>query len=607
MYNKIQLIVIALLSILIISCSNNSPKESNENNKKKYLNNWQFQTDVFNIGEKEKWFTTQFDKSEWSKVNVPNAWDTFEDALWGYEGLGWYYTEISKSTLGKNKIIRLNFNRINYYSKIWLNGILVGENVGGYLPFEIDVSDIISRKNTNSIVIRVDNKPRINWLPASKQIEWVQYGGILQPVEIIETDSVYVDDVTINTVYENNNSEINCLVKITNKKKLPSLINLSLSIPLGAGHIEKKINLHCAASSDTSVVIQLNMERAKLWSPETPNLYELNVLLSDSTKIYDSRDLKFGIRNIKTQERNIVLNNKILKIKGVNRYDIFDRRGPILDEQEIRNDLLKIKQMGVNTIRVHYPQTPLTLRLLDEVGLLLIEELPLNWWGQNWWDDEKVFQDTSILKQASITLEKMILRDKNHPCIIAWSLANECKTDTKVGNYVLKRLIKKARSLDSTRLITFTVNDEVGKHKAFEDVDFISCNIYNGNNSAYHIDMLNSMVRIPSENDIRSACNYFPNKPMVVSEFGATGIKNIYGDVLFSEDYQAEYIKYVWKAITNVDECSGGILWSWADYYHRKYFNHTYAPFGPYGVVSVNRKPKKSFEVLLELFNEKSR
>ncbi len=117
--------------------------------------------------------------------------------------------------------------------------------------------------------------------------------------------------------------------------------------------------------------------------------------------------------------------------------------------------------------------------------------------------------------------------------------------------------------------------------------------------------MLDSLVRIPTENDIRNESKYYPDKPFIVSEFGAAGIKNLHGDLLFTEDFQAEYIKSVWNAIKNVEECGGGILWCWTDYYHRKYFNHTYAVFGPYGVLNVNKYSKKSLKVLSQLFNEK--
>ena len=93
--------------------------------------NWRFQLDVTNLGENEKWHEKDFDRSQWSKAVVPKAWDLFDEALWGYEGIGWYATTIPGSLARKDKVQALKFGRVNYHSKVWLNGELLGENVNG--------------------------------------------------------------------------------------------------------------------------------------------------------------------------------------------------------------------------------------------------------------------------------------------------------------------------------------------------------------------------------------------------------------------------------------------------------------------------------------------
>ncbi|HID39841.1 MAG TPA: hypothetical protein EYP36_10055, partial [Calditrichaeota bacterium] len=369
------------------------------------------------------------------------------------------------------------------------------------------------------------------------------------------------------------------------------------------GSHTKAVTVNCAADTVTSIDVPFILSQPKLWTPDHPYLYSMELSLFDNGMSYDTERLHFGIRSITTDGNRILLNGKPITLKGFNRYDIFSRRGPILNEREVRKDLQKIKDTGANTIRVHYPQSPLTLRLLDEIGLMLIEEIPLNWWGQNWWTKEKVAQDTSILKQARITIERMIKRDRNHPCIIAWSLANECKTETDVGDYVIRELIKKARSIDDSRLITFSTNGEANQHPAFNEADIVCCNVYYGNDTAHHLNLLDSLVRKPSEEHIRRQCGYYPDKPMIVSEFGSGGIKKIRGDNSFSEEHQSEYIKQVWQAIKNVPGCSGGIVWSWADYYHRKNFIN-YNSYGPYGVVNINREPKESFKTISKMFQD---
>ena len=568
------------------------------------LNNWRFQTDIFDIGEKEAWFNDAFDKSDWARKPVPAAWDTYDESLWGYEGVGWYYTQINGRKLEKNSYIRLRFNRVGYFSKVWLNGRLIAENDDGYLPFEIDVSGLIDRKNINTLVIRVDNRPNdFKFLPQAQQIEWVQYGGILQSVELIQSGAIRIKDVIIKTEIKNEKANVRIIISLRNKLSEDKSVKMALRLINESGEaVEKSLILVCPADSSIFDSLLLKINKPALWSPENPSLYNLSVAISHDEKIIDAEDYYFGIRTIKTAGRRLILNDKLIYLKGVNRYDILGRKGHMTDENTIRRDLLRIKELGANVIRVHYPQSSLMLDLADEIGLMIIEELPINWWGQNWWDNKSVEQDTSLLIYAKCMLQKMIERDKNHPCIIAWSMANESKTETKTGTYVINRLIKETRALDDTRLITFTVNNEAGRHRAFENADFISCNIYYGNDNAYHIDLLDSLVRIASEKKLKAQCRYFPDKPLIVSEFGAAGLYGIHGDVIFSEEWQAEYIRQVWMAIKNVPECGGVVLWSWRDYYHRKYFTNTYAPFGPYGILNVRSIPKKSFYILKKLY-----
>ncbi len=584
----LPLSVFIAVSLIVSGLSSCMDKEKKgENGKAECYNreisgDWHFQIDIAGIGEKEKWFDDHYDRSDWAGVEVPGAWNNYDAALWGYEGVGWYSTVIPAGSFPSGKILFLKFNRVNYYTKLWINGLFVGENVGGFLPFGWEVTGLLNPEKDNHLVIRVDNKPKPEWLPGSKQIEWVQYGGILRPVELIARDSVYIEDITVYAVPEEKGARVYCGLKVHCYYPEQRELEVVLRIPAGREEREKTWRIITDSEGSRNFRFSLFLPVVKKWSPGHPALYTLYAEIKEKDKMRDGRKVRFGIRTVKTEGTRILLNDTPLFVKGFNRYDIYGRKGHITDKKLIREDLLRIKQAGANTIRVHYPQSPGTLDLLDETGLLLIEELPLNWWGQNWWwKNETVVRDTAILKQARITLQKMIRRDKNHPCIISWSVANECKTETAAGTYVVSRLIREAHRLDTTRPVTFTVNGETNIQPAYREADFVSCNMYFGNDKAYHIRSLDSLVRIPSEDYIRRQCSYYPHKPVLISEFGAAGIYGVSGDVMFSEDFQAAYIKKAWEAIAAVPQCSGGILWCWADYYHRKYFIQTYAPFGP--------------------------
>ena len=564
------------------------------------LDGWRFQMDAFDIGEKEQWYSDGFERTDWAKVEVPKAWDCYEEALWGYEGIGWYCTTISPGLVRSGMVKRLIFWRVNYYTKAWLNGHLLGENTDGYLPFEFDVTEHLKPDVPNLLVLRVDNKPRIEWLPAASNIEWMQFGGILQPVQLISTQLLYIADLTVIATPDGDGAQLSCRIEVCNRGDQVALTDVVIEIPACGYSAREKTT--CKSADVTTVELDLTMAKASAWSPDTPVLYALTASLEQDGRTVDVISERFGVRKIEVQGKRILLNGRELKIKGVNRYDFYGKFGPNPPRELVVEDLRMIKKAGVNLIRVHYPNSPELLSLFDEMGFLMMEELPLNWWGQDWWG-KGAQQDAGVLKPASTALEKMIRRDKNHPSIIIWSMCNECATNNEIGISVMRELIKQTKELDKTRLVTFVASGDARPHLAFEQADIVCFNIYYGvfsGEKCPHFAQLDSLVRLPSQRHIEEQRRHF-DKPIIITEFGTRGIKGICGDVHYSEDFQGRYIEKVWEAINNVPDVAGGVLWCWADYHHRRELID-YAVFGPYGVVTTDRKAKKSLESFAKIF-----
>ena len=210
----------------------------------------------------------------------------------------------------------------------------------------------------------------------------------------------------------------------------------------------------------------------------------------------------------------------------------------------------------------------------------------------------------NILEQAMPALERMIQRDKNHPSVIIWSMCNESETANDVGISVMRKLIRRAKELDASRLVTFVISPRDAKpHRAFEDADLVAANMYYGTLHApiaSHSGQIEDLVTKPSEEYLKQQLAAFPDKPLLITEFGTRGT-GMHGDVVYTEELQAAAIQGAWKAIQNYEELSGGVLWCWADYYHRRSFIQ-YAAFGPYGVVTVDRRPKVALQPLAKMF-----
>ena len=570
------------------------------------LTNWHFQIDVPDVGEKENWQATTFDSSKWTKVEVPKAWDLFGDAMWNYEGVGWYAAEIPGALGAKAKVQKLKFGRVNYQAKVWLNGQFLGENRNGYLPFEFDVTGKLRPDAANQLVVRVDNAPRLSWLPGAKKIEWMLYGGILEPVTLETLAQVYISDVAIHAVPSGEGAVIQGIVEMTSRASQAREVTLRTTV-LGQSLPPADMKLTLAPGSTSVGNFSLILPKALPWSPDKPNLYTLRATI-EARDESDSLTSRFGIRQVEARGHNILINGEKFVARGVNRYDEYGRFGPRPPHDLLLADLQRMKRAGINMVRIHYPQSPEILSLYDELGLVLMEEVPINWWGNDFSGKGDEVLGESILGQAVPALEGMIRRDKNHPCVIIWSMANESQTTKPAGIAVMRTLIRRAKELDPTRLVTFVVSTQEAKpHAAYEEADLVGINVYIGvfgPDISLHARDLDERVTRPAAEYIRRELAAFPNKPVLVTEYGTRGVPGLHGDMAYTEDHQAALNEAAWLAIRGCAECSGGILWCWADYYHRRTFNDN-GPFGCFGVVTVDRRPKAALSGLARMYGGK--
>ncbi len=571
---------------------------------------WHFLLDPDDIGEQEMWCSPGYDQSAWRQVHVPGPWDLYDPSMWGCESVGWYATVVPPTWAQPGRVQRLHFGRVGTYAKVWLNGELLGEHLDGYLPFEFDVTNRLRSDAPNTLVLRVDNHRRPHWLPGGPVVEWVQYGGILEPVTLRTLNPVHITRIAIEARPSGEGAEIACALQITNQgfEAFAGRVTLTLDLPTGS---PVDMAVHCAAGSEQTVQLTVHAERAAHWSPENPVLYSARAALTDTTHVVDEVNERFGVRSIETRGRQILLNRQPLHIQGVCRYDEVAGYGPTVPMEIVRQDLLAIKRAGANLVRMNYPQSPDILALMDELGLLVLAEAPLDWWAQSFLGGGPGEHDEEIVAAAEQALEGMIERDRNHPAIIAWSVANECGTETEVGIRAMRQLMRRARELDSTRLAFFVAAGTGEGHLAFDEADFVGVNLYPGlferqhpEAIARHIADMETRVTRPMIDKLKRTRALYPDKPIVVTEFGARSIPGLHGDAPYTEEHHAAYLEAAWRGIREGPEIVGGVLWAWADYYHQRDFVGFTSPmpFGPFGAVTVDRKPKLALQALARMY-----
>lgn len=284
------------------------------------------------------------------------------------------------------------------------------------------------------------------------------------------------------------------------------------------------------------------------------------------------------------------------------------------DLQLVRRDLKHMKEMGANFVRLcHYPHHSRELDLCDELGLLVMNELPL------YWSEENPDDNKQRVKSAKRQLETFIKRDENHPSVIFWSVSNEtnhARPEVAEGNAELVQLAKK---LDPSRLAVYVLNTWEGHMwdpaggaiRYFEHTEVICINSYPCDQnlySSYPKDMKDAVARWKDE--IEQLHQKYPGKPILHTEFGSASIEGLFKDRYFGVDVQANAIESQFSAMTDSYHC-GAVIWCYADHpWPIKKYDNQYPRvpvMAPYGVITRDRRPKTDLAYIQRMFEEKQK
>lgn len=567
---------------------------------------WQFQLDHKQIGEEENWFGPQTDVSSWLYVCVPSAWDNYNYGLKGYEGTCWYRHEFNMEEAEGQKI-RLCFGGVNHGAKVWLNGAYIGSHEGPYTPFEFDISDKLKAKN--SLVVRVENLQITHRVPEGSG-GWWNYGGIYRGVRLEISNSVCVQDLFVKAKPSGEEKgHVEVLVRIdpggVDPKKLE--LNFTLRDPDGQVVLDSREDSTLQGKTPTSEVkrhFAFDIKGARLWDTENPNLYELSLYLDVEGHTADAVKEHFGIREIAIRQGKLTLNGKPIFIKGVNRHEEYPDSGKVDPGNMLESDLRMIKyELGCNFVRTsHYPNEKRFYKLTDKMGLLVETEIPF-YYDKN--TAEKI-SDARAVENGKQQLKEMITNLKNHPSIIIWVVANEINSRIPEARATIKEFIDTVKALDDTRLVSHV--NCFGTADVCTDLDDIVCiNEYIGDMGAAEAQLGGSNAPERLSSFLDKMHNKFPEKPILVTEFGCTCFRGIYGKVRGSEELQADFFKWHYPVLKSKDYVVGTVVWAFADYMHPKLQKSAPEtlindPICAWGLVDFHRSKKQSFYVMAKFW-----
>ena len=475
-----------------------------------------------------------FDKSP--TMQIPGDWNTQDERLFFYEGTVWFKKSFQAVPMQDYRTL-LYFGAVNYDCHVWVNGKEVGHHVGGFTPFNFDISDLLI-EGENTIIVKVDNKRHAEAVP-TLIFDWWNYGGITRDVKLIKVPPVYLEDYNLQlTSLEGR--RLSFSVKL-NKPEADHTV--TLSIP----ELKIKKTIKTAADGTASV----NMKaKPQLWCPENPKRYQVEITLDNST-IGDS----IGFRMIETRGKQILLNGQPIFLKGISIHEEKPNGGGRANSTEDAHTLLSwAKELGCNFVRLaHYPHNEYMVREPERMGILVWSEIPCYWTIA--WKNPKTYEN------ACNQLTDMISRDHNRANVIIWSIANETPHSAERDAF-LSRLAKQARSLDSTRLISMAMevtgasnyvnrlNDNMNEY-----VDVVSFNQYIG----WYRDV----------NDAPKMTWEIPyDKPVIISEFGGGAKFGYHGakNQRWTEEFQENLYRENTAMLDKIDGLAGTTPWILKDF-----------------------------------------
>ena len=450
-YSK-QLIIVALI---IFNFINGNAQESTQR-KQLFDDNWKFY-----LGDAKGASDINFNDKDWRMLDLPHDWSIegeinpknsmASEGAFLPGGIGWYRKMFVVPEAMKGKLISINFEGVYMNSEVFINGKSLGKRPYGYSDFVYEITPNINYGTQNIISVRVDNSMQTN-------SRWYTGSGIYRHVWLIATNPVHIANYGISvTTNDVSAAKANVEVKTLLKNETNQPQNVQLKTELSNSSKKNsgshQITVTLLANSEMQVVQNIVVAKPLLWSPETPNLYNAFVQVLHKNESMDANKIDFGIRSIKfTSEKGFQLNGKTIKLNGgCVHHDngclgaaAFDRA----EERKVKN----LKAAGFNAIRTaHNPPSIAFLNACDKLGMLVMDEAFDGWKAnKNPYDYSMYFEEWS-----KRDMETLVLRDRNHPSVIMWSIGNEIiERKSPEALEIAKKLISYIKKYDTTRPVT---------------------------------------------------------------------------------------------------------------------------------------------------------
>lgn len=539
---------------------------------------WKFHLDERSVGENEGWIDGIPGEE---MIPVPASFQDFytEKDIREYTGDFWYETDFFVPGEWEGREILLRFGAATHRASVYVNGILITEHEGGFLPFSAKVTTVVRYDSYNKVVVKVNNELTCTNLPCGETItlpngkkmskpyfDFFNYAGLQRSVYLLALPGESIVDFDLDYAIHGKNAEVSYQIRTNGEHA----VQLALFDAKG----------HCVAQKDGKEGV-LYVENARLWQVRNAYLYRLRIRIMDGEELIDEYEQEIGIRTVKVEGTDILINGEPVYLKGFGKHEDSDIVGRGFSIGIMKRDFELMKWIGANSFRTsHYPYSEEIYQMADREGFLVIDEVPavgmfqslMNFMEASTGKQTAFFkkETTPVLLKAHLrAIEEMIARDKNHPSVVAWSLLNEPETTNEAAVPYFKEVFDLANKLDMQkrpRTFALIMNSLPDTCKCYQFSDIIALNRYYGwyMKGGYEISVAEELFR----KEMNAWKEKKLNKPFIFTEYGADTLASEHKlpSVMWSQEYQDEYLKMTHEVFDSYDFIKGEQIWNFADF-----------------------------------------
>jgi beta-glucuronidase len=553
------------------------PLETATRERKSLDGLWRFALDAGARGRQEGWWRQPLPGAR--EIPVPASYNDLFAAAEARDHVGdvWYQTVARIPERWRGERIVLRFDAATHSAVVWVGATQVAEHEGGYTPFEADITDLVEPGAEVRITAVVSNTLTWHTIPPGYVVEtadgrrrqqvfhdFFNYAGLHRTVWLYTTPRAYVADVTVVTGLDGPTGTVR------------------YEVETGGGEVDVAVALYDAEGVEvaraTGATGELTVEDARPWQPGEGYLYDLTVELPrEGDTPVDTYSLPVGVRTVRIDGPRFLINEEPFYFRGFGKHEDAAVRGKAHDNALMVHDFALLEWLGANSFRTsHYPYAEEVLEYADRHGIVVIDETPavgINSGlaaGAFGAEPHTTFSEDTINASTQEAhrraIRELIARDKNHPCVVLWSIANEPESVTPESRAYFEPLAAEARRLDPTRPIGFAnVMGSTPDRDVLTDLfDVVMLNRYYG----WYVspgDLATAERALEAE---LSAWVAAYDKPIVFAEYGADTFPGVH-DVVpgpWSEEYQAELLAMFHRVFDRFDAVVGEHVWNFADF-----------------------------------------